>query len=132
MSEHQQPSVLVTGGAGYIGTELIFELSGQPSTPESTTAAPAFDLRSALIGGSALALAILLVGYWWLQHRPLPAPTTVGDGRAGGVAAEAGQREPARRGAPRRLAAPVLRPGRRDGRPCLGAGRGGVLRLPVL
>ena len=68
------------------GDPLNFELSGQPSTSEGTTAAPAFDLRGALIGGSALALAILLVGYWWIQHRPLPAPTTVG-GRGSRAAA---------------------------------------------
>jgi len=58
------------------GDTLTFELngkpqaaSGEPTGSEPTAVAPAFDLRSASIGGLSLALAVAIVTYWWVQRK---------------------------------------------------------------
>jgi len=61
------------------GDTLTFELNGKPQAAsaasgestgsEPTAVAPAFDLRSASIGGLSLALAVAIVTYWWVQRK---------------------------------------------------------------
>ena len=56
------------------GGDLIFSLKGKPAlaveatSGSSSAAPPAFDLRTALIGGLSLALVVAVIAYWWIQR----------------------------------------------------------------
>ncbi|MBI3243587.1 MAG: cytochrome c [Chloroflexi bacterium] len=58
------------------GDNIAFSLEGKPSLAATTsggstsasTVAPAFDVRTVLIGGLSLALSVAVIAYWWIQR----------------------------------------------------------------